>query len=214
MTNNALALTDGPTKIWTMPILPEQYDRSPLTQEEWQALECCRNYTTANPGDRNWLEYCVAKQKLDRFNRAVTDVYYLRRPEPSQWDKRSCAEIQLFIRWQMFLRRKMFWDWSLDEWIDLLCQSNQEFVSRYGKRFEIRAVIMDLAYLFGGLNDLRSLGKSTGIVKGAEVYFGADLISQQCRCLLDALVEKGYDDGKGSENSLKLCLCTLFTPPH
>jgi hypothetical protein len=41
MTNNALALTAGSTKIWTMPILPEQYDQSPLTQEEWQALEYC-----------------------------------------------------------------------------------------------------------------------------------------------------------------------------
>ena len=38
---------------------------------------------------------------------------------------------------------------------------------------------MDLAYLFGGLTDLRSLGKGTAIVKGAEVYFGADLVSQQ-----------------------------------
>src|SRR6266567_3842458 len=101
MTNNALALTAGPTKVWTMPILPEHYDRSPLTQEEWQALEYCGSHITANPGDRNCLEYRVAKQKLDRFNRPVADVFYLRNPEhrrPGQCDSRRCVEAQLFTR--------------------------------------------------------------------------------------------------------------------
>src|SRR6266571_3870984 len=121
MTNNALALTPGSTKLWTMPILPEQYDRSPLTQEEWQALEYCNSHLTANPGERNWIEYSIAKQKLDRFNRPVADVFYLRHPEQGQWDKKGCGEVQLFMRRQMYHRRKMFWDWSLDEWIDIIC---------------------------------------------------------------------------------------------
>src|SRR2546430_263548 len=119
MTNNALALTAGPTKIWTMPILPEQYDRSSLTQEEWQALEYCNSHITANPSDRNWIEYRVAKQKLDRFNRPVADVFYLRHPEyrrPGLWGNKRCVDAQLFMRTLMRHRRKTFWDWSLDEW--------------------------------------------------------------------------------------------------
>lgn len=214
MTNNAPALPPGTTTIWKMPILPEQYDRSPLTQEEWQALEYCDSHFTANPGDRNWVEYRAAKQKLDRFNRPVADVYYLRNSEhrrSDRWDHRLCVEAQLFIRRQMNHRRKMFWDWSSDEWLDILCPSHQEFKERYGERYDSRATIMDLAYLFGGLSDLQLIGKGTGIAPGADVYFGADLVSQQCRRLLDALAEKGYNDGVGSENTLRRCLSVLFT---
>ena len=207
-------LQTGSTKIWTMPILPEQYDQSPLTQEEWQALEYCDSHLTANPGERNWVEYRVAKQKLDRFNRPVADVFYLRyhkHRRSGQWERRRCSDTQLFMRWQMYQRRKMFWDWLLDEWIDIICQSYQEFMSRYRGRFDTRATIMDLAYLFGGLTDLQLLGNGIAIVKGADVYFGANLVSQQCRRLLDALVEKGYNDGLKVNEQLKRCLCTLFT---
>ncbi len=217
MVNNVLAIATGPKKIWTLPILPEQYDRSPLTQEEWQALEYCGSYNTVNPGKQKGIEYCVAKHKLDRFNRAVADVYYLRHSKSEPVNKRRCVDAQLFMRQLMYHRRKMFWEWSLDEWIDIICQSNQEFESRYRGRFGYRATIMDLAYLFGGLTDLRSFGKGTAIVKCAEVYFGADLVSQQRRCLLDALVERGYNDGLRGQDILKLCLCTLFTlnrSPH
>ena len=212
MTNNMLAPTAEPTKIWKMPILPEHYDRSPLTQEEWEALAYCNNYITANPDTQNRAKYVLAKQKLVRFNLPVADVYYLRHlehqnPTPSQAN--PCADAQLFMRCEMYRRRKMFWDWSLDEWVDTLCQTPQMFEYIYRRRYGFRATIMDIAYLLGGVTDLRSFG-GISTTAGASAYFGDDLISQQCRRLIDALIEKGYNDGIGVGKQLRRCLSTLF----
>jgi len=213
MMNNMLASTDEPTRIWKMPVLPEQYDRSPLSSEEWQALEYCESHIRAKSRSPNQSEYVLAKQRLDRLNRPVADVYYLRHPEhwhPSRWKGKNCIDAQLFMRREMYRRGKMFWDWSLDEWIDTLCPTQQQFKSRYGDRYESRASIMDLAYLLGGLLDLRSIGEGLSITAAANVYFGADLVSQQCKRLIEALIEKGYNDGPGATHTLRVCLSTLF----
>ena len=70
--------------------------------------------------------------------------------------------------------------------------------------------IMDMAYLFGGITDLRMLGMQMEMVETAWVYFGSDIVSEQCQRIYAALQRKGYEVGETNVLPLRQGLCTLF----
>jgi hypothetical protein len=51
-----------------MPIVPEMYDQSPLSPEEWQALEL---YTTTRADSKTGQ---ALQKQLVRFNQPLTDL--------------------------------------------------------------------------------------------------------------------------------------------
>jgi hypothetical protein len=70
--------------------------------------------------------------------------------------------------------------------------------------------IMDMAYLFGGMTDLRILGMQVEMVETARVYFGARIVGEQCERVYNALQGKGYEVSETNVLSLRQGLCTLF----
>jgi hypothetical protein len=70
--------------------------------------------------------------------------------------------------------------------------------------------IMDMAYLFGGITDLRMLGMLMEMVEAAWVYFGREIVSEQCQRIYYALQRKGYEVGQKNVLPLRQGLCTLF----
>src|SRR5260370_35133853 len=60
-----------PALRWQMPILPDHYDRSTLSPEEWLALE---HYTTIRAESRRGQ---ALQKQLARFNHPLTDLYLL-----------------------------------------------------------------------------------------------------------------------------------------
>lgn len=135
-----------------MPVVPENYERSPLTEDERWALA-----QSAAPNFYWQSATATATKKvLARFDQPIVDVFYLRRHAKLPDDHILAL---LFMRRQMHHQGKMFWDWEQKDWIDLLCPTSALFCAKYGQRAgQIRTTVIDTAYLLGGVADLRLAG--------------------------------------------------------
>src|SRR6266566_4198607 len=102
---NASALQQAiPTRpVWRMPIRPERYDRSPLSDAERIALAVLvdGNARLNSPARRK------PEATLVRLTRPLHEVYALRRTDASV---RPIATRVMFT--QMHHRGKAFWQWS------------------------------------------------------------------------------------------------------
>ncbi len=204
MLNSPQATVQESVRIWRMPIAPEDYDRSPLTDEERRALEV---YATARPLRSGRKEVIAARKTLARLSQPVADVYHLRYGGSNS---ARLTDVQCLLRREMHRREKMFWDWSSTEWMDVLCPSVAVFREKYRTKQVSRVTITDMAYLLGMVNDLRSVGMYNNITSSADVYFGSELVAQQLTRVFDILKGKGYSDGKSSANQIQQILSMLF----
>ncbi len=202
----------APTRLlsrWQMPIVPENYDRSPLTHEERQALEHLghasrRASGTSNSGSR---ESFAARKALARLNQPLTDVFRLRHQDRT---KIRISSVHLVMHREMYRHGKMFWDWSPDEWIETLCSTPALFDAKYGRMTCSRISIMDVAYLLGGVTDLRLIGLELLVAQAANTYFGEEIVAQHCSKVVDVLLGKGYRDSPTNVRLLRQYLSMLF----
>src|SRR5712691_6263462 len=65
-----------PSSGWRMYIVPESYDRSPLTEKEWWALELRAQAHGSRFAQQK--ETVAARQIMARLNQPLTDVFLLR----------------------------------------------------------------------------------------------------------------------------------------
>lgn len=191
-------------RIWRMPIAPEDYDRSPLTDEERRALEI---YATVQRHNNGSKEFIAARKGLTRLDRPVADIYRLRHNGSSS---SVLKDVQCLLRREMHRRQKMYWDWSSAEWVDLLCPNSAVFRKKYRENGVVRVTIMDMAYLLGTMNDLQSVGMRDNATSSANVYFGSELVRQQGTRIFDILKGKGYSDGESCARQLLHNLSMLF----
>jgi integrase len=203
MSASSSALAQKPAYVWRMPVVPDDFDRRPLTDEEWRALElgALRGFASHSK------QASAARTILARIDRPIAEVYHLRHQERNL---RPLLDVQLLLRREMHRRQKVFWDWSPTEWMETLCPSVTIFRERYRLQSTVRATILDSAYLLAGVTDLRPVGMGRSAFGSANAYFGACLVGQQCRRVQDVLVGKGYRDGPGSTSRLRWCLSLLF----
>lgn len=187
-----------------MPIVPDDYDRSPLTGEERWALELSLACSYKHPGSR---EAVTVRRILTRFNQPIADVFRLRHQGRSA---QSVGEVQHLMQREMQRHGKMFWDWTFAEWMDTLCSDHLLFRAKHGKTDCAHMTIMDLAYLLGGVTDLRPFGIGSQITEAAQTYFGRELVTQQYERILAPLVKLGYRDGKGNRKDIRQYLSLLF----
>jgi len=192
-----------------MPIIPESYDRSPLTDEEKWALAHCSKVQgpgsgSVNAGSRASIE---ARRILARFNQPIDDLFCLRHQGHSA---KLVGYVQHIMRCEMHRHGKMFWDWSAQEWIDTLCPTPALFDAKYGRRLCAHMTVMDAAYLLGGVSDLRPVGIEQQVTEAANTYFGTQLVLQRYHQVLDILRSKGYADGWTSAARIRQCLSMLF----
>jgi hypothetical protein len=205
MSGSSQAMAQKPGNRWRMPVVPEDYDRSLPTSAERRALELAAVCGFASHSQ----ESIAAKKMLARFDTPIADVFHLRH-------RGRCSallsEVQILLRREMYRRQKMFWDWSPSEWLDLLCPTPALFWERYQCRQVrgMRVAITDVAYLLGEVTDLRPAGIDLNVSMSANAYFGADLMTHQCKMLLDILAGKGYRDEGSSAKQIRRCLSMLF----
>ncbi|GHO57772.1 tyrosine-type recombinase/integrase [Ktedonobacter robiniae] len=203
MMSNALPAQHA-TRDWTMPVVPDNYDRSALTEDERWALA-----QSAIP-NFHWQSATATttKKVLARFDQPIIDVFYLRRHAKLPDDRLLAL---LFMRRQMHRMGKMFWDWEQKEWIDLLCPTSALFCAKYGQRAgQIRTTVIDTAYLLGGVADLRLAGISQEASTTAKVCFGHKLLTAQCHRIIGMLAGKGYIDSKTTFQDVRYVLSMLF----
>jgi integrase len=190
---------------WRMPIVPEDYDRSPLTTQEWQALEWWS--ILAHRQDHATDQARVTRRLLARFDQPIVDIFHLRHRGR---DPHGAPVVQYFLRQEMYRRKKTFWEWSEDEWLDTLCPTWETFKAVYGERYGgYRSSIMDAAYLLGNVTQLRSVGLGFQITKAAKTYFG-DEFARQCERVRSVLMGKGFAGGIVSAEQLYHCLSIVF----
>ncbi len=190
-----------PAKIWRMPIVPEDYDWGQLTGAERQALEHLGQASASARGAMNTAsrESFAARSALARLDQPLDDQERMR-------------SVHFVMHREMYRRKKMFWDWSVDEWMDTLRPTSAVFDAAWGRMTGCRITIMDAAYLLAGISDLRPVEFVLHVAEAANTYFGKDLITQQCRRLLNALIGKGYRDSPTTFQILRQYLSLLFIP--
>jgi integrase len=194
---------------WQMPIVPEDYDRSPLTDAERQALEHLGNASGFARGAMNTAsrESFAARSALARLDQPLTDIFRLRHQDRN---RKRLTSVHFVMHREMYRHGKPFWDWSADEWMDTLRPTSAVFDATWGRMTGCRITIMDAAYLLAGISDLRPVEFVLHVAEAANTYFGAGLVTQQCRRVLDALVGKGYRDSPSTVRVLRQYLSLLF----
>lgn len=186
-----------------MPIVPEMYDQSPLSPEEWQALEL---YTTTRADSKTGQ---ALQKQLVRFNQPLTDLYELRY-QSVQGQLRT--DLHRFMQRQVLRLGKMYWEWSAQEWKEILCPTPAQFNVRHGRlnMNSLRVLIMDAAYLLGEVSDLRNVKMGLHGIEAAQTYFGTELVDEQWKRMLSVLAGRGYGEGRGSIGRVQQHLCMLF----
>ncbi len=190
-------------KKWRMPIVPESYDQSPLTSEELAALAMASRLGSKAKG-LTGLDY--AKAELQRLQTPIYDVVALRSREVHR-----CRRIRRVLYCEMAQRGTAFWEWSQDEWVEIICPTFQEYAKKHGTN-GARPALMDMAYLLGGITDLRAVGQKHESTTMARYIFGDEIIEQEYKRITDVLLGqkgRGYSCGQYMQ-ALRQSLCALF----
>ncbi len=190
--------------IWTMPIVPEHYDRGPFTDEERWALTQIGKRQLA-PSSAQWK---AAQKRLARLDQPIFDVFQLRHGNSNP---EGVNEVYRVMRQEMYDRDKIFWDWSPVEWKEVLGPTYAAFAAKWGEQLaQVRTTLMDMAYFLGNMSDLGVDEMSRYVANSANVYFGTELMNQQCQHLSDALQGFGYGQGKVNLQRIRHALSLLF----
>ncbi len=200
--SNALALQTTP---WQMSIVSEQYDRSPLAPQENNALmEAVRLGESAR--GHNQTDY--AREELRRFQKPMYDVIALRTSNISIYQR-----LRRILYLQMIQRNTSLWEWSKQEWIEIICPTKKDFERAYGRPGSGRFSLRDMAYLLGGVTDLREVGQKLNSWETARLYFGPEVVEQEGRRVTDCLVGQagqGYHRGPYGVQGIRQALGLLF----
>jgi len=204
MTSSSRSVFSPSSMKWQMSIVPESYDHSPLTTEEWQALE----YVVSSGSQKtNRTECKSARRAIARVDLPITDLVRLRKHGVN----RDVTSALFVMRREIYHRRKLIWDWSSPEWIATLCPTLALFQGKYGQTgADARPTVIDAAYLLGGISDLRPVGIQLLAANSANTYFGDELMTQQCEKVYSTLVSLGYGSGKANISKFRQCLSLLF----
>ena len=189
---------------WRMPVRPERYDRSRLSDAERTALEVL----ISGDAPVNSLARRRAEATLARFARPLHDVYRLRRAEAST---RPRATRVMFA--QMHRRGTAFWQWSAQEWCDVVGVTAESFEAANGLpqlRNGLRPHLLDVAYLLCGFEQFGPIWTATAFHPMARVMFGADVLDEQIARLDAVLANDGYASGHVSVKQRHQALAFLL----
>src|SRR5262245_50263455 len=129
MSSNLKPLEEAPTRGWRMPVVPQDYDQRPPTPEEWQALEHLSQHRLHSIYDPRSRESRAARSLIARFDEPLADVFHLRHQGASEEMLRSVLRV---MHCSMLRYGKSFWDWSEQEWLDIVCPNVSIFGATHG----------------------------------------------------------------------------------
>ncbi len=186
-------------------IVLQQYDRSPFTSHEQSVMRAA-----VRPGEQarglNGSDY--GSRDLLRFQKPLYDVIALRTHALSVYQR-----LRRILYLQMIQRGTSFWDWSKDEWIEIIGRTKQEHQRAFGTTGSGRLSLKDMAYLLGEITDLREVGQRKDALQTARLYFGADLVDEETNRVFSLFAGQqgqGYVFGRGFLNKLGQTLGVLF----
>ena len=165
---------------WAMPLAPEAYDRAPgLSPAERAALSVlgARDRRTVAGPRSAW-------QALARLSAPLEDVHALSGKYPSAL---QASRRVLFA--EMRRRDSAFWAWTAADWLETCGSSPRSFHSRYPMLSvgQGRHHLLVLAYLLGGVRDLRPFGLSQSCVPLARTIFGFERVEAAMERVAGAL---------------------------
>jgi integrase len=168
------------TFLWTMPVVLETYERYPLTDQEKKAL---KDYLAARISS---VERAACRQKLQRLIQPVKDLWKLR--HPTDVGKRSSNSVIAFLIGEMDTRQSAFWQWSMDDWVEVLSVTPH----RKPAYFTTRPTLIDLAYLLCGFDHLSAIGRLDWLPM-AQGILGREVVDTQIQRLSEYLQgNQGY----------------------
>src|SRR5438094_3274549 len=192
MNVSALQQTIPARPVWRMPIYPERYDRSPLSDVERIALAVL----VSGDAPLNSSVRRRAEATLGRLIRPLHEVYALRRVDAST--RPQATRVMLG---QMHRRRKSFWQWSAQEWCDVVGVTAESFEAANGlprRREGLRPHLLDVAYLVCGFEQFGPIWMATAFYPMARVVFGVDVLDEQIARVDAVLANNGYSSGRES----------------
>ena len=191
-----------------LPVRPEHYDRSPLSAAEQTALEVLINgEAPVNSAPRRRAEATLA-----RLTQPLHDVYRLRRTDASTRPRATRVMLA-----QMHHRGKAFWQWSANEWCDVVGMTAESFeaaneLPRW--RTGLRPHLLDVAYLLCGFEQFGPIWTATAFYPMARVVFGADVLDDQSARLDAMLANDGYASGHVSVKQRHQALAFVLLLNH
>jgi hypothetical protein len=189
MNTSVLRQTVPARPVWRMPIRPERYDRSPLSDVERIALAVL----VSGDAPLNSSARRRAEATLGRLVRPLHEVYALRRVDAST--RPQATRVMLG---QMHRRSKSFWQWSAQEWCDVVGVTAESFEAANGlprRREGLRPHVLDVAYLLCGFEQFGPIWTATAFYPMARVVFGAGVLDAQIARLDAVLADNGYSTG-------------------
>src|SRR5689334_14282986 len=105
LSSSLAEIMEQPATLWQMPIVPEDYNRSALTEEERRVLQVCVVQGRHAPTAR---EAVAARQLLVRLDAPIADVFHLRYQGKCL---RALTMVQRIMRSEMYRLGKAFWQW-------------------------------------------------------------------------------------------------------
>jgi hypothetical protein len=189
MNTSVLGQTVPARPVWRMPIRPERYDRSPLSDVERIALAVL----VSGDAPLNSSARRRAEATLGRLVRPLHEVYALRRVDAST--RPQATRVMLG---QMHRRSKSFWQWSAQEWCDVVGVTAESFEAANGlprRREGLRPHVLDVAYLLCGFEQFGPIWTATAFYPMARVVFGAGVLDAQIARLDAVLADNGYSTG-------------------
>ena len=208
MNGSAAQQIISPQPVWRMPIQPELYDRSPLSDTERMALAVLVDGDARlnSPARR------TAEAALVRLTRPLHEVYGLRRTDAST---RPTATRVMFT--QMHRRGTSFWQWTAQEWCDVVGVTAESFEAANGlprRRNGLRPHLLDVAYLLCGFEQFGPIWTATAFYPMARVVFGADVLEDQVARLDAVLANNGYSSGHLSVKQRHQALAFVLLVNH
>jgi hypothetical protein len=167
MAGNAVRQTNPARPAWRPPLGPERYDRRPLSLAERAALAALAEGPLDGPSATDGPARRAAEAILSRLVRPLHEVYALRRRDAS---RRALAAHLLFR--QMHRRGRAFWQWSAQDWHDVVGATAAAFEAANGRGRGcqgLRPHLLDVAYLLCGFDAFGPLWLATAFSPMARV---------------------------------------------
>ena len=182
---------------YVMPVQPEHYDCSPLSDQERHAL------TRLLEGgyQSNSKEAQAALHALERLRQPLHHVFALRN-RGGDVSGRPVA-VRILCR-EMHRRQRAFWQWSQQDWVATLSPSTAAFQARHGlppAPTGLRPFALDVAYLLCGFEAFDAVWEASAFYPMACAVFGALVVDGQIARVDAVLSQQGYATG---QQSLKL----------
>jgi integrase len=216
MSAQQLPRTPDTLPCWQMPLCREDFDCNPvLTPEESRALAI---YTSSHQKGIGTKSQAVqeARQTLARLEEPLAAVHTR---------TGTCPALLVAARrilWREMLRRgTSFWAWDAGVWREVCGGSVQDFDERHGHGGPgTRHHLIAVAYLLGGVHDVRPFGLGQAGVPLARTVFGAEQVADAVERVTQVLYGPGglgFRQAQAQHYSVRWALCLallLNRSPH